>query len=670
MPDSNWALQLIAPETACSIRFFFNGLSIRTRKRRERHWIDALVLEPGLICGLATGLPPRRLITEQDIHRENGLEWFHQNQESVLLLQQENRFVLVWGTHTKERALAKANSTLDLDFYTLQAKETNDRKNICNLFSINKRHNPPTALAAETLTARLRERNSTLHGLWSLSDGFINPTFSLNELYPLARAWSLIDPPVALELVQTVLSLQQDNGGFPAWVESNGPRSQAASWPLIVQSFEMAWQSDSDPMLLKKHLPALRKYALLAVRYFDPRRDLIPSWQSEQELFIPQPFEYGKATPDLTVLLLLEMEALLRLHEQHGQMDTSSLAEERDQLVKTLNTVFWNPIEKSFCNVWKDGHYQQEPTFGSFMPLLWRGLDQAKRTAVLERFDETRNFPGSQRISSWEQNARGDTIELPIIHQFMALEALRITEGPLLSFFVHRLREGFTTWFERESIAAVRSKKSNNSAYALGPITAALLLTTQAEFKCEVDRQPATAKKIMHWGHQLKIRKTDCLIVSIVLLSILLVHLFYRIPHSRDEKSRIAAAALQYAEGNYAEALRTCRRYPNSARSQLLQANILLMSERPDQAEELYRQALIQEIGSPSALFGLALSLQMNGNFSQAEKRYGDFLDLYAVSHPTAGKIADTFKALAREGFAKPPGWRKIFALPMMNDLL
>jgi tetratricopeptide (TPR) repeat protein len=667
----NWTLQLIAPEAPCTCRLLSNGFSISARKDPEKNRMDVLVLEPSVLCGTASGLPMPQLTSATEIKTNNGSVWTQSGSLTVLLLQQGQRFALVCGELTPEHALVKAETALELDFEARVQNETEERQNISRLFSVNPRHNPPVALAAENLSARLRERTPAIHGLWSEAEGFASATFSLNELYPLVRAWGLTDPAVALELAQTALSLQQSSGGFPSWIEAGGVISPAAPWPLIAQSFELAWQHSRNPVLLKKHLPALRKYVLWAVRRFDPHRDSVPTWQSEQELLVPQPFERGKATPELTVLLIAEMEAVLRLDKEseHPGNATASLTEERDQLIRTLNTIFWNPAAKAFSNAWKDGHYLHEPSFGSFMPLFWRGLDKEKQTALLERFEETHGFPGHHPPASWKQEEIDDTAHLPAIHQFMTLEALRNTGGNLLPLFVRRAREGFAAWFERESIEAARGNGTGSPAYALGPVTAALVLTVQAEFEHTASRAPSAARQILQWSHRLRISKTDLRIASVFLLAILIIHLAYTLPRSRDTNSRVAEAALNYQQGRYTDALRICRHYPHHALSRFLHANILMLGERPDQAEELYRQALTQETESPSALFGLALALQMNGELKQAEKRYNDFIDIYETRHPEAAELAYEFLQLTREQFSKPPRWRRVYVLPMMNDL-
>lgn len=672
-PSGGWALQLIDPATPCTTRLFCNGFSISANRQPKKNRIEALLTTSGVLCGVVSGLPMPQLTATVEITKDNGFSWIQRGHTTILLLQQNDHFALVRGELTPERALGKAEAALDENLEILAQNETEERANISLLFSANPRHNPPVALAAETLTARLRERTGTLHGLWSLADGFANETFSLNELYPLVRAWMLINPSVALDLTQTALSLQQSSGGFPAWVEAGGMTSTSAPWPFIAQSFELVWQSHRDAALLRKHLPALRKYVQWALRRFDPHRDRIPAWQNEQEVFVPETFSRGKATPELTVMLIAEIEALLRLckESEHAETAAESLIEELKQLIQTLNTVFWDPALKAFSNVWKDGHYLHEPSFGSFMPLFYRGLDREKQTALLDNFEETHGFPGHHAPSSWKQEEIDNTVLLPAIHQFMALESLRNTESaqaPLM-LFVRRVRDGFAVWFERESLEAARNVTTSAPAYTLGPVTAALILTVQAEFERNAANAPSTAQLILRWGHRMRIKKTDFRIAGAFLVAILIIHLAYAIPRKHNIEARIAEAALNYQQGRYTETLKICRHYPHSALSCFLQANLLIRADHPDLAEKLYRQALTQETESPSALFGLALALQMNGKFKEAEKRYVDFIDLYETSHPKEAKLADEFILLTREQFSKPPRWRQVYNLPMMNDL-
>lgn len=674
VPGADWTLQLIEPEAPYATRLFSNGFSIGTRKRPERNRIDTLVTAPGLLCGTASGLPMPKLSSTAEIKTGNGFEWLQSGHTIILLLHQETRFALVCGELSLEHALLKAEEALDGNFEALMQSEADERKNVSRLFGVNPRHNPPVALAAETLTARLRERTVAIHGLWSMAEGFSAEAFSLNELYPLVRAWNIIDPAVALELVQTALALQQSSGGFPSWVEAGGLSSSVAPWPFIAQSFELVWLNERDPALLKRHLPALRKYAQWVVRRFDPYRDRIPAWQSEQEVFVPGSFERAKATPELTVLLIAELEAVLRLcgESEYAESAVESLTEERDRLIRTLNTVFWSPAAKAFSNVWKEGHYLNEPSFGSFMPLFWRGLDKEKRAALLENFEETHGFPDHHNPASWKLEEIDDTAHRPAIHQFMAFEAiLQSTDSTrgLLMLFVRRVREGFAAWFERESIEAARGETGGAPAYALGPVTAALILTVQVEFEREASKTPSAAQLILQWGHRRRFSKTDLRIIFVFLLAILIVHLFYTPPQHRDSNTHVAEAALNYQQGRYTDAMRICRRYPQAALSHFIQANMLMLVEHPDQAEKLYRQAITQETESPSALFGLALALQMNGNFAQAEKRYADFIDIHEKRYPEAAQLADEFIQACREKFSKPPRWRRAYQLPMMNDL-
>jgi len=681
-PTSAWTFQLIDPAIPITVRLLSNGLSLYMRKRRKQKNIQVISTTPGILTGSLLGLPPPVLTAPEGEELEPGCTWVKAAPTNALLLCKESRFALVSGDMPKELALLKAEEALEKNFDKLRNTETQVRLPTAALFSINPRHNPPIALAAESLRQRLRGRTAALHGTWSASDGPGPETFSLNELYPLVQAWRLIEPETALALVQTALSLQQSSGGFPAWVNELGTTSSAAPWPFIIQAFELAMQEQQEPALLKKALPALRKYMQWALRRFDPHRDLIPAWQSDQEVFVPESFERGKATPDLTVMLIGEMEALLRLCEKsdHSEAAIDSLSSEHEQLTQTLTTVFWNPETKAFSNVWKDGHYLHEPSFASFLPLFWTHLPAKFKTPLLETFEESHGFPGQADTAGWKKEKIDDTAHLPVIHQFMALQALRCadTSRALFMLFVRRVREGFAAWFEREGIEAVRLQSHNihaeKPAYALGPITAALLLTSQNEFQHEMSTRAPLLKTVQRAIHRMHFNRSDLAIVTTVAVAMLTVHLLYAPAARINEEARMAEAVMNYRQRQFSEMIKICRRYPKNALSQLLTGNLTMLADNPEQAEQLYYNALIKETESPSALFGYALSLQMNGKFDDAVQRYNDFLDIHEIqlrSGPNAGliRLAYEFLQLAEEEFQKPPKWKRLYTLPIMNDL-
>ncbi len=698
LPDALWFLQLVSASESCSTRLFSNGLSICTKKNPEKKRVDTLFLAPGVLTGRLLELPPPTLVAQKMETTETGLSWIEIDHHTTLLFCKGDRFALVSGKLSKEQAHRKAEDALEEDFESLLQNETERRASVNGLFSINPRHNPPVALAAESLIQRLRERTPIIHGLWSIADGFEDETFSLNESYALIRAWILIEPATAMELTNTLLSLQQSTGGFPAWVNCLGVTSTAAPWPLIIQTFERAWESvEQNPLTLKKSLPALRKYIQWALRRFDPHRDGIPAWQSDQEIFIPESFERNKATPDITVMLLEELEALLRLCEKNHDSEAAieTLTEQRDQLAHSLTHIFWNQEKKSFSNVWKNGHFIIEPSFGSFLPLLWENLDQEYRTPLLENFEETHGFPGHTEPSSWKQEEIDDTEHLPAIHQFMAFEALlqADTSRALLLLFVRRAREGFAAWFERESIEAARREagrwkrsevsdqkpevgnaQSIGSAYPLGPVMAALILTTQQEFQREAEGSAPVVKHLLRGAHRLHFNRSDIRILTIFGIAILITHLLYNPKRVQETDARVAEAAVNYKQGQLSETLQLCRAYPDRPLSRFLKANIMMLAEKPKEAEELYSLALRQETGSPSALFGYALALQMNEKYKDAVRRYNDFIDIYEGQLNQKGKedlvdLAYEFLRLAEAEFNSPPRWKRVYQISIMNDL-
>lgn len=681
--NEGWVLHLADPSLPFSSRLFHNGFSVRVRSRGKVRTITAFAIEDGILTGSISDHTALTLTGKDCTAASPDETWVKTNDSLTLLLCKKSRFVLITGNFPEKLALAKAEEALDLDFASILSIEMQKRQPVTQLFSINPRHNPPVALAAETLHQRLRARTAAIHGLWSTSDGFENEVFSLNELLPLTRAWMIINPETALKLAETALSLQQPSGGFPSWVSDQGVISPSAPWPMMIRSFELAWKEQSDPALLKKHLPALRKYMQWALRYFDPHRDRIPAWQSEAEIFVPNTFDRNKATPDLTVMLLGELAALLRLckKNEYAQTAVEQLSEEYSQLKRTLETVFWNPETKAFSNVWKDGHILHEPTFASFTPLCLSDLADPFKKPLLEKFEETHGFPGQTKPASWKTEQIDDTAHLPAVHQFTVFEALQCSDTgrALLMLFVRRAREGFAAWFERERIETARHdahrERPDRHVFSLGPVTAALILATQKEFQQEAVKNAPVIKTMQRWWlHRLRFDATDLRILLGVGLVILLVHQLYSISSPISEDARMSEAALNYRQGRLTETLQICLQYPNNPLSCFLRANLLMLTENPEEAEKLYLKTLKAETESPSALFGYSLALQMNGNFELAVRRYNDFIDIYEPLLSRNGEedlidLAYEFLRLAEEKFRKPPKWKRIYRFPEMNDL-
>lgn len=680
-PD-NWALQLIDPALAVSFQLYHNGLSIRARTKRKPQTLTLLSVDDGILTGISEGLPPPSLKGETVSTPEPGEFWIHHPGGHTVLLCKGSRFALITGDLPEAPTLEKAERVLADNPEAMLEEEEKRRQPVTALFGINPRHNPPVALAAETLWQRLRGRTPALHGIWSIADGFETETFSLNELYPLCRAWRLIHPETAMDLVQTALSLQQPSGRLPSRVSAQGAVSSSTPWPMLIQCFETAWSNQADPTLLRKHLPALRKYMQWTLRYFDPHRDRIPAWQSEAEVFVPDRFDRNKATPDLTVMLLGELEALMRLCEKdpNARTATNPLTEEHDQLMRTLTTVFWNPETKAFSNVWKDGHILHEPSFASFTPLCLPDLPASYKTPLLEDFEETHGFPGRNNPSSWKKEQIDDTARLPAIHQFTAFEALRCSDQKraLLTLFVRRARDGFASWFEHERIDTARREQHTDRpgkhTFSLGPVMASLILTTQEAFTRQTKDRAPVLKTLQRWIHRLRFNMTDVRIILFTAVLMILLHLLYNLPPRANESARIAEATLNYRQGNLTAALQICRQFPDHPLSSFLRANLLMLTGNPVEAETLYLQTLHKKTESPSALFGYALSLQMNENFDLAIRRYNDFIDIYEARLTRSAQtdlidLAYKFLRLAEEGFSTPPKWEQAYRLPEMNDL-
>jgi tetratricopeptide (TPR) repeat protein len=315
------------------------------------------------------------------------------------------------------------------------------------------------------------------------------------------------------------------------------------------------------------------------------------------------------------------------------------------------------------------------------MPLFWPSLERPFKESILDNFEETHGFPGGQKPDSWKHEQMDDPSHLPAIHQFAAFEALHHAGArkTLQHLFVSRVREGYAAWFERENIEAVRlihhQTQTETSAFAIGPVTASLLLLVQRQFHIETSSHAPALKLLRHGLHRLKANKQDLKIISIFAVAMLFVHLTYNLPRRQAAReARLAEATLNYKAGQFIEALRICREYPDEPLCKLIRANLLLLAEQFDEAVSLYREALQAETESPSALLGYALSLQLSGQHQEAIKRYNDFLDIHEQQLNQTGQsdLVDRTYALLRlaeENFNKPPQWQQLLANPLMHNL-
>ncbi|MGE4488425.1 MAG: hypothetical protein AB7E95_02645 [Kiritimatiellales bacterium] len=667
VPGADWMLEITEPSAACSVRLFADGLSFSRTRKKTQHRTDILNLSPGVLYGICHKQRLPRLIGATG-QNENA-SWAVSGAGIALLAQsrQTPHFVLVHGAFSMEQAYQKAEQVLTENHDRRFQEETERRQQIATLFTLNSRHNPPAALAAESLVRRLREKTGPLPGLWSLAEGFEQPAFSLNELYPLVQAWNRINPTVSFQLMETALALQGHSGGLPAWIEASGQVSFTAPWPMIIQAFDAAWSVNSDIEILPEYLPKLRKYILWALRHFDPHHDGMPCWQSQYEVFIPGSFKRHKSTADLVALLIAELDALLRLCQASPYEEPSIqvLTAERDRLKRLLLTIFWNPDTKTFSTAWDSGHFVYEPTFGALMPMILQGLDSTQMMTN----EENGEIAQKDVILSAEQDHISQKTPQFAIQQFMVTDAVHrvpVETGLIIKPFVRDIRETISLWF---NLAGKEQPSSGKPAYELDPITASLILLIQNDLKKTLTEQSAALRKLSYWKARLRLNRTDFLIVGACLIGVTVVHLAYNIPREHAADTHMANAALNYKQGRLTETLAICRRYPNHPLSQFLSANLFMLTEQPQEAEQLYRKVLLQKTESPSALLGLALSQQINGKFDEAVKRYIDFLDLYEERFPEAASIAEEFLQLTENGFSRPPRWRAVFSLPLMQDL-
>jgi len=665
-----WTLQFPLPKDA-RIQLLFNGFCSYLFRRRKQWAVEALVPEPGVLWGRFSNIPAPVLMAPNPPEETEGFQWLEADPVCALLAVRNNSFCLITRFHVFREAQRLAEHYLEQDFEEALREEYKKRAGVGRLFEHMKHHDELAAFSAECLMRGLRkpEGNLVLH--WSQSSSSDRPLFSINELYPLVLGWRYIDISVAEELILCALKLQANTGALPHECRPHGScASIQAPKPLIVQAAEKVWLVRKDPAFLAQCLPSLRRYLQWALRHFDPKRRNLHCWQSAGEAFDTAPFQSDTATPDLTALLLCEIDAFNRMSANAAGADTATepaFAEEREILVNNLLTVFWDDETNQFSNAYVHGKRRTISGFPLFVPLLWPGLPKNLKQAVLDRIAESDHLPGGQSVLSWSRSAM-DKGTFPLLHQVITLEALRTADpsGQIFNGFVQLSLEGFIEWHSRMESAPPD---------VLDPPTAAFILNLQETRSYALNRGGRVINFLYRLKQKTKADRTDMAIIGVIAFSLLAIHALYRVAEAPESYESLKAMTITaYDHHDWVPAFKNCLKiikyYPDqSAEAHLMAANIMLIHELPEKAEPFFAYVREKSPDSPSAMIGLGLALQMQGKFSEAIKQYDEFIYLFDTIFPELVDKIRTYRGLALEGFKRPPSWKNIYSYPIMHEL-
>lgn len=668
--DPGWVLQVPIPQNS-RINLLFNGFCAYFDRRKKKIGAEIITPEPGVLWGRTEGIPEVVLATDLPVQEEEGFQWLDDDDTPALLAVRNGTFCLVTKAHLQSDAQRIAGEYLGQNLEEWMEQELAARAGATALFEDMAHHDSLAVICAESMMKALRAPEGAIPLSWSQSSSTDQPEFNIDELYPLALAWRLIDPAVAEELVTCALKLQTNSGAIPVQYAPHAAHSVMESpKPLLAKTAELVWDIRQNDGFLTTIIPLLRRHIQWMLHHFDPKRRGIHCWKNRTECIVPDLYETDLATVDLTVLLLTEIEALNRLrgHSSIYHDDANPFEEEHAQLVHNLTDQFWNESASAFTNAMLRDKPQPLVGFPAFTPLLWRSLPALHKSAILVRVHESGTLPGGLSVLSWRKSAMDDD-SFPIIQQMLAFFALRTADpnGNLLSDFSRITLQGFVEWHS----LCLQQKVPLN----INPVTAAFIMNVQAIRQYRYHARGGFTGFLFKLMRKARADRFDLVVVAATLFSLFSVRTIYNTlksppPLEMLEAQMHSAYANRDIPGTLENCMAIIKFHPQDASdARLMAGNISLMQQNLPAAVSLFEELRKDWPDSPGSMIALGLAYQLSGEFEKAEENYYEFCYIFEEIFPELVAEVNTFRRLMQEGFKSPPKWQEIYRYQLMHEL-
>ncbi|MCK5923448.1 MAG: hypothetical protein KAG66_21110, partial [Methylococcales bacterium] len=379
----------------------------------------------------------------------------------------------------------------------------------------------------------------------------------------------------------------------------------------------------------------MRRHLQWLLHHFDPKRRGFHCWQNSKETLVPEVYEPELATVDLSVLLLTEIEALNRLQKrspQHAKLNPF-FSEERDTLENNLHTQFWNEKTSQYSKAYIRNNLIEFKGFPTLTPLLWRKLPELQKRVVLDQIRDSGSLPGGHNVLSWRTTVP-DGREFPLLQQMLLLEILETHDptGEVTRDFTRLMLQEFMEWH-------TRSIEKHGSLY-LDPAMAAFILDLMQTHHYRDYSKNAPPGFLSKLARKTRFNRLDAAIVAITILAVGTARTIYSL---RRQPPPFAVLDVEinraYANQNMNEVLRNglqiIDHYPDQAGlARLLVGNILMVKNKPREAEPFFRDVRKDDPDSPGPMISLGLAYQLQGRFAEADEVYGEFTFLFAEIFP------------------------------------
>lgn len=668
--NPEWALQVPIPQNS-RINLLFNGFCGSYQHRKRTCTTEVLTPEPGVLWGRFNDIPAPVLISDNPLTETDGLFWLESDAVPALLAVRNGHFCLVTKARIFHDARQIAEDYLSRDIEALLQTELEKRKGASELFEHMTHHDSLAAISAECMMRAIRPPEGSISTHWSQSKENDDPQLNTNEIHPLALAWQHLDSGQAEELFLGVLKLQNNSGAIPVTYAPQKTFSLLeAPKPLLAKTAEKIWKAHKSPLFLAEVIPLLRRHLQWLLHHFDPKRRGLHHWQNSTEPLLPETYETEFATVDLTVLLLTEIEALNRLQEQSPDAANHNpfFTTEHDTLANNLETQFWNEQTSQYSNAYARSILCQLNGFSSLTPLLWRQLPATQKNLLLDQLQHSKALPNGTDVLSWRSRVP-DGNEFPLLQQMLLLEMFETHDpsGAATRDFSKLMLKEFLEWHTLSI--------NEHHALELEPAMAAFIINLMKTHHYRDYSHVALPSVLSKIASKIRLNRLDTIIIAATLFALWSVHLFFDL-NQQPPLFGALDAQLNSAYANreispvLQSALLIIEHYPEqAAQARLFAGNILMSSNKPEEAGLFFRDVRLEFPDSPGPMISLGLAYQLQGRFTEAAQVYDEFTYLFDEIFPDLVDQIKRNRYLMEEGFRSPPKWAEIYRYQLMHEL-
>lgn len=639
---SDWALQFQCLEKAGCLA---HGCVLAAGRGLHHVFCAA----PGILCGVAEHPVEVELESQRFAVRRDGGESVIRGGGLCVALRVEEvaggtRWALVCSRGNEHEALVHARAALAFDARGAWENLCARRAVVQARLACEARLRSALADSVELLLGAVRPAEGTLPGLWLNTEG-AEAAMDFSRAVSLLPALAVIAPEDALEILRTMLVLQEPDGSLPVRVEPDGePRRATLPRPFFAQASLAVWRMNPSleipPRLLERLIPLTG----VLLERFAPRSSPAPRWRSAEEAVVPQIYDAELFSPEVAALLIAEVGALEELAAPFPDFapGLAPLLARRDELRAVLMNFFWSAEQRRFQSRFVDGRAISRVTVASVLPLLSGSLTDAQRAAVVELLEKDGALRTAAGVASWAR-WDGDDAEPPVEPgiQSLVLRGLRACGcGKLAGELGREVGESFGTGRGGEGVASLEA--------------AALVVEIAADGRFEGGGARAGGN-FSGWLD----RHRGGLVAAVVLVAlsfalVLAWPQFFPKPDESAFESELRLARMRVAEGNFSEAVSHYRALLDSPLRDAEQVdfqfgNAWARQGAWAQAEAAYREALARNPDQPRAWVNLAIARFELGNLDGAEQTCGDFLAKYRVLYPDLAAKVEVIRSLIVE---------------------